>query len=266
LTFLEGELSNARCKANMQNILRHTIAAVCFALGSLLAPAVLAQGPSSGCRPSGAPPQGLDLREPCPPTTEEERAPKPSTRVWRPVLRAVKRRPPAAPEPPAPDGPERWYGWQVVIADGLSIGLLGAGLAVASSTDGSDSGGASISNMLFSLALFGYLGGAPVLHAFHERPAMRVVGSLGLRVGLPLVGAGLGLAIANCGSSNDGSFGDFCELGAVSLGVMIGLATAMVTDAALSFEPIEPVTTGIALAPALRVEHGRAIGGVIGRF
>jgi hypothetical protein len=249
----------------MQNMLQHTIAAVCFAVGLLLAPAALARDPP-GCGPPGAPPQGQDVSEPCPPTTRE-RAPKPSTRVWRPVVRAVKRPLPAPAEHPAPDGPERWYGWQVAVADALSVGLIAAGLAVAGSADESDSAIARTGVVLSSLGFVAYLGGAPVLHGVHERPALRALGSLGLRVGLPLVGVGLGTALANCGSSNDDSFGEgFCEVVGGGLGLVIGMVTAMVMDAALSFEPIEPVTTGVALAPVLRVEHGRAIGGVSGRF
>ena len=51
--------------------------------------------------------------------------------------------------------------------------------------------------------------------------------ALGLRVGAPVVLGAFGAAVANCGHDSE----DFCPIGQVATGVLIGAALAVVLDA-----------------------------------
>jgi hypothetical protein len=106
------------------------------------------------------------------------------------------------------DGPlvTRRYGWLILSADVATF-------ALAAGMDSSD------------VFLIGYLGASPMIHLAHGNPG-RAAASVGLRVGLPFVGAMAGLGMANCGPNS----GMFCELGAAMLGGMVGMGTAMVVD------------------------------------
>lgn len=66
-----------------------------------------------------------------------------------------------------------WYGWQILVADGVNVGLL----LIAGRELGPVSG----------VNLLGYLGSGPLIHAYHRRSG-RAYGSLALRAGAPLLG------------------------------------------------------------------------------
>jgi hypothetical protein len=174
---------------------------------------------------------------------------------------------PAEPLSPAPR--EHWYGWELGIADGGSLAIIATGFGLAISNDGD--GNASDDAAAFTIVqvgLAGYLALAPVLHVVHERPVLRVLGSVGLRIGLPLAGAGLGAA-AMSGCSSSGSWGTSCQAAGAGAGMLLGIVGAMAIDAALAFEPLEREGSGSAslrLTPALQAAHGRTLLGVAATF
>jgi Flp pilus assembly protein TadD len=109
--------------------------------------------------------------------------------------------------------PEVWYGWQTLALDLTSFVLLGAVVSRISSSDG----------MILILPGTVLVLGAPVVHWAHGEVG-RGFGSLGLRVGLPLVGAGLGCAV-DYGSRDFG-----CIFGA-AVGAALGMLSAVFIDA-----------------------------------
>jgi hypothetical protein len=131
---------------------------------------------------------------------------------------------------------EVWYGYQILLADGASLGcvLLGAG---------TDSSG------LPALGGVGYVFGGPIVHFAHGEVG-RGFGSLGLRVGLPVLGVLVGVGGTSDDSgpdSPDGSAGGQEGLAAAAVGAMIGMVGAVVLDsAALAYEqvPVDPRKKG----------------------
>lgn len=167
---------------------------------------------------------------------------------------------------PAPA--EHWYGWELGIADGGSLAILATGLALAIGNDGDGHASDDAAFTIVRVGIAGYLALAPALHVLHERPALRVLGSVGLRIALPLAGAGLGAAALSGCSSSD-SWGTSCQAAGAGAGMLLGIVGAMVTDAALSFEPLEAEGSGsttLRLTPALQVSRGRTLLGVGATF
>ncbi len=133
--------------------------------------------------------------------------------------------PPAIVMMPAPTyrAPARtehtWYGWQTLIVDAA---VLVTSLALAPVGDGEASA---------ATFLIGYPLGGPIVH-WANGEVGRGFGSLGLRVGAPLVlgiaGAGLGFAVGDCG--NAGCNGPI--VGAAT-GVVAGYVAAIVIDSAV---------------------------------
>jgi len=131
-----------------------------------------------------------------------------------------------------------WYGWETLTVDAVSVAAMPlAGVGVA-----------------------GYLVGAPIVHAAHDRWGAAAA-SLGLRVALPIAGAYAGVALANCGNSQRASE-DWCGLGEAVLGLGVGMLAAIVIDAAVlgyerapAAQASEPSTgraatrTSVAIAP-----------------
>lgn len=111
----------------------------------------------------------------------------------------------------------RWYGWQILMGDGVAVSL--AALAGAVRNDA----GASALGFASSLA---YLGASPLIHSSHG-PSWRVLGSLGLRLGLPTAGLFIGFVAARRCAFNSGG----CDGALVGAG--LGILSAMAIDAAL---------------------------------
>jgi hypothetical protein len=109
----------------------------------------------------------------------------------------------------------RWYGWQTLSVDGASLAVLIGG---ASADAGAIAG----------IGALGAVAGAPVVHVIHDRPGA-AVGSLGLRLALPIIGAAVGAGAANCSKDHE----MFCGLGEVAVGFMIGATAAVVIDASV---------------------------------
>ena len=135
---------------------------------------------------------------------------------------------------------EEWYGWQILVADGLSTGLMIAGAR---------------SEGLTAVGLGGYFLAGPIIHGAHgDMP--QAIADLGLRAGLPVAGLYLGNALD---TNRDAEI----PAGAI-LGLLGGGVTAMVIDyAALSrhVRPEEPRTLA-GVAPT----KGGAIVSLTGRF
>ncbi|MBI3204298.1 MAG: hypothetical protein HYZ29_22365 [Myxococcales bacterium] len=137
---------------------------------------------------------------------------------------------------------ERWYGGEILLADVASITLLFAAPPVGA---------------------VGYLFGGPIVHAAHGEGG-NSVGSFGVRVAMPMLGALGGCAI----SGDSGDWG--CLPGAV-LGLGAGVIAASAIDAsviAYQEQPARPRTRGGTLAATPRLGIGRhgASFGLAGQF
>ncbi|MGH7435363.1 MAG: hypothetical protein ACRENE_06790 [Polyangiaceae bacterium] len=224
--------------------------------GCALALLVCAASPAlaQSTAPSALPPLPA-LPPPPPPAVEaaptqppppSEAPPDTTPQAAPPAPPAPRASPPASPRPP-PEEPQRtWYGWQTLLVDGASFLILFAGTGLAGQTETRGEGQA-----LAGLFLVGYLGGGPTVHWAHGHVG-RGFGSLGLRVGLPMGGALLGLlAAASSPASNNGLTG----IADIGLGFVLGIIAAPIVDAAwLAFddEPQGEPQNARAL-PALRL-------------
>jgi hypothetical protein len=166
--------------------------------------------------------------------------PKPPARAPRTIFRlaiilvaliAGTRAAPAADTGPSEKPPTSWYGWQTLMADAGAVGLWSLGLAMDDETAGGTVMGAGTAVYAFA---------APAIHWSHGQ-VRKGWGSLGLRVGLPFVGAGAGLILGSiaCDSSED----EFipCPVGLMAMGFLSGFIAAPAVDAAaLAREPVTP--------------------------
>jgi hypothetical protein len=152
--------------------------------------------------------------------------------------------------------PERvWYGWQVLIVD---LAALGAAIA-ADETDSVRLGGAAV-------LAYGVV--SPLMHS--RRSGWRSLGSLALRVGLPLAGM-LATFDMSCGGNHsdpgDGSCSDGSE------GALLGVAAAVILDDLFAFTdvkpaplPASPPATRASLTPTLTFNRGTPGLGLAGTF
>jgi hypothetical protein len=111
-----------------------------------------------------------------------------------------------------------WYGWQTLIVDGASVGIMIIGGLAQSAAIGATGG-------------LVYLGGPAAVHFGHGNVGMGFA-SMGLRVGAPIVGALIGLAAGAGACSSRSGNGDCLAVGA-SLGFLGGYVTAVAVDAAV---------------------------------
>jgi hypothetical protein len=117
----------------------------------------------------------------------------------------------------APSPERKWYGWQTLAADAASVGVLVAGSAT------------EIVPLAF-VGFGGYLAGPPLIHRAHKHSG-RATASLLLRIGLPLAGAAVGAAVADC---SEDAF--LCPLGEMVIGYGIGAAAAVLVDASMAWD------------------------------
>jgi len=145
-----------------------------------------------------------------------------------------------APEPRQPTQTS-WYGWQTLLADAGVIALWSAAYAVDEAKYGSSSPQSYDvgTNLLVASGVAVYFLGGPAIHWAHGH-GRKGLGSLGLRVGLPVGGliAGVLLGSVACGSSDN----EFVPCPAVigALGFLGGAVAAPIVDAAVVAR--EPVT------------------------
>jgi hypothetical protein len=183
---------------------------------------------------------------------------------------------PAAAPPPVPEQPRYekvWYGYQTLIADAITLGLLVGGTA-------SRSGGAVTTGYV------GFLLGTPIVHMVHGNLGPGFA-SIGIRLMLPLIGMGVGAVVGVISGGTQGSgdlerFGNGAN-GAINglvIGGFIGAAGCVAIDA-LGFAYTKERTDERAnnmlrpklrqqpwfrLAPAVDVQKDRASLGITGRF
>lgn len=129
----------------------------------------------------------------------------------------------------------QWYGWQILAADLSVVGCVAA--------------------FDHPICAVPWLLSGPAIHLAHGRPGLAGI-SLALRLGGVALGAGIGHSVANCpdrSSPQQQSQGDgttltidwsgldgLCEAGYVAVGALIGMAVAVVVDAAIGFDQVTP--------------------------
>lgn len=150
----------------------------------------------------------------------------------------------AQPALTAPSAPpittSEWYGWQVLAADGAALGI-------------------GIATEQPEIAL-GWVGTGAAVHAYHHHYG-RAVLSVGMRIGLPILGMALGE------SSAKGCTGDFCDLGAVLAGGLVGMGAAEVIDLVESTDEHEVLPApSRSWTPIAGIRHGGGTLGIAARF
>jgi len=139
-------------------------------------------------------------------------------------------------KPPPWEGAQTWYGWQTLSADGAALLLGGVG-AVRLATDDAyanqGSNGLAGTGLRAGLVVFAL--GTPLMHGLHRHPA-RAVGSLAMRVLLPLLGA---FAFGNGGCSGSREICFAAGAGA-NAGALGGALLAIGVDAAQAWDIAPP--------------------------
>jgi hypothetical protein len=141
--------------------------------------------------------------------------------------------------------PRRWYGWQIMIADGAIAGLT-LGLA----TVGTDTGGAGVALGILAASAFALV--PPAIHLAHgsSRDALASFAVRTVPIGLGFLVFGLTTRHTDCAEG--------CAQLAFPLFGAIGSGIGMIVDwAAFSSEPAPAVAIGPVLGPGGR---GRGLG------
>ena len=113
-----------------------------------------------------------------------------------------------------------WYGWQIMTTDAVAL-VFGAIAADAQS------------GALFGVGGATYLLGGPVVHWAHDNIG-KGFGSLGLRVGVPLLFGGIGAGVSDSGGGEG-----LGQLVGFIVGAGIGMIPAAIIDwAVLAYEPV----------------------------
>jgi hypothetical protein len=147
-----------------------------------------------------------------------------------------------------------WYGWQVLAADGALLGLT----AVALAGDAEDLG---------QLSLLGFFVAGPLVHRAHAGGS-RALASLGMRLGLPVVGAIIGVSTATCSPDEW-----LCGVGEAAIGMATGMAVAIAIDSIWAYEdstpmpaPTRPPRASWSVTPTVKVSETSAGIGLAARF
>lgn len=173
-----------------------------------------------------------------------------------------------APEetPPSSQAPQvvkASYRGQVLLADGLSLGMI-----ILGPVGGNDE--------LTGLGFAGYFVGAPIVHIAHGRGGAALQ-SLGLRMGLPILGGMIGYrlgpndVVCNEGRGDpqygDGGAcgGDHGSITGLLVGALAGAVTASVVDATY-LTTYEKRVARPSWSASLRPMHGGASVGIAGSF
>lgn len=157
-------------------------------------------------------------------------------------------------------GERHWYGWPLLISDTAS--LVTALVAL----DGSDN------EIGVRLAGATYAFVPAAVHLYHGNE-MRALASVGLRVGLPLLGAYLMHGVSDCGPGS--SIG--CGFGDAIAGFTLGAGAAIAIDHVMSIDRHAPARDpryvratrrppAMEVAPTLAVTPRGGALGLLGRF
>jgi hypothetical protein len=147
-----------------------------------------------------------------------------------------------------------WYGRPMAIADALSLTAFIGGIALGITGD------SPWATPLGVVGFAGYALGGPIVHLTRQRVGV-AFGSLGLRVGAPLIGLAAGMLLgAMAWSGCQG--GNACWLEGAAMGFFAGglggLFTAVIVDnAALARKPVMARRTALWVAPTYRPEERR---------
>jgi hypothetical protein len=166
------------------------------------------------------------------------------------------KQPPLAAAGAAPNATTSSYGWQILVVDVASGGMLTLGAEAGSS-------GAAL------LGVGGYLVGAPLVHASHGNGA-RALASATLRLGGPfalgLAGFAVGQAICSEESKNHPDV--TCPQVASFFGVLGGMVVASLVDAIfIAREPAKrPTSQMVHVAPSVALARSGAHFGLLGEF
>jgi hypothetical protein len=178
--------------------------------------------------------------------------------------------PPAAPRPPParvakpkPSAPPQieWYVWQTMASDLTAISLL----ALSSGIENKHKNASTLA----ALAGVGfYVFGAPLVHAANGQVG-KGFGSLGLRVGAPVVGVlgGLATGAAACPDERPGEANThICPIGHAALGFLLGSVTAMLVDASVLAKKEVLARPAVSFAPFVVPTSGGSSFGLAGSF
>jgi hypothetical protein len=151
-------------------------------------------------------------------------------------------------------GPRRWYGWQVMSADAITLAAAGSTALLTDAVDGDPS---TVGSAVFA---GGYVLGGPTVHALQGRYG-RAAGSLALRVGGPLLFGMIGHHLDTADSEGGDDLGDSARIG-----VVLGTAAALLLDwSSLAWAPIEERREA-RVVPTASAGDGRFAVGLAGRF
>lgn len=171
---------------------------------------------------------------------DEAQAPAASNAPPETVRPAPQSRDFSRPSAPAVSERPLWYGWQTLSLDGA---LIAGSIAIIVAADGSERG-----NTLALVPAAGFVLGGPTIHLVHREP-WRALGSLGLRTGLPALGAALGILLTHCPPPEGDDYGN-CGLGEVIVGTAVGiLAASLIDGGKLARESAKPRSVALSLAP-----------------
>lgn len=157
----------------------------------------------------------------------------------------------------APTPPSQSYGWQIGLVDTAALVLVSAAA-------GSDNERAGM------LGIGGYVLGGPIVHATHGNPG-RAVGSLMLRIGLPLVIGRLATGFNDC----DPQVEDHCgedDMPLQVLGGLVGVLAASTIDwfvlgsVKAKEKPAGLTLGGVTVQPTLYPTESGAQLGMVGQF
>jgi hypothetical protein len=147
------------------------------------------------------------------------------------------------------DRPELWYGWQTIVADGLSLAVLVGGAA-------GDAG------LFIGVGYGGFVLSAPIAHIVHENPG-RAVGDLGLRIAVPLIAASIAHSRHAC---SDPYMEHDCNVW-VALSAVGSMVVVSAIDAAfLTYERLPYGRRVAGWSPVLVPTSDGMLGGVVGTF
>jgi hypothetical protein len=157
---------------------------------------------------------------------------------------------------PADAVPEerRWYGTPMLVADATALAAFG----VAPHLEGTNAPTALVVS-----GLAAYVVVSPVVHLLHDH-GDRALGSLALRLGLPILGAMMGIPLGGSCHTDD----DSCVSRGLYYGTLIGLGTAAIVDQLMAFDRRErPARShGLSVAPTLAIGGGGGSLGLAGAF
>jgi hypothetical protein len=181
---------------------------------------------------------------------------------------------PASP-PPAPAAAQvvapsrevesQWYGWQVLVSDGLTVT---SSIAIALTAEDH----ASFPYATYTNLAVGYSLAPPLIHLLHHRPLMALA-DIGVRGGLLALGVLIGGALDAC-TPNTSPAGDFtgCPVVGEFFGGLLGMLSGAVVDAsALSWERVPTASasnagSGFTVAPTVVLSQGHSGIGLSGTF